>query len=63
MEPHDEAATKMSQLIDHLQQIPAPLAMVIAVGAFAAQLDFRVARQERRRGAGRGAKETHEFSS
>lgn len=63
MEPLDEAATKMSQLINHLQQIPAPLVMLIAVGAFAAQVDFRVARQERRRGTSRGANETSEFSS
>lgn len=53
----------MSELINHLQQIPAPMAMAIATFAFAAQIDFRVARQERRRRTSLGAKETREPSS
>lgn len=39
----------MSELINHVLQIPAPMAVVlIAILAFAAQLDFRASRHERR---------------
>lgn len=53
----------MSELINHLQQIPVPIAMAIATFAFAAQIDFRVSRQERRRRTSLDTKETRESSS
>lgn len=53
----------MNEYISYLHQLPAPLAMVIAVVAFAAQLDFRTARQERRRRTRPPAKASRELSS
>lgn len=56
-------AIDMNELIGHLLKLPAPLAVLIPVGACAAALDFRAARRERLRRTRLPAQSSREISS